>query len=455
MHRTGQTNKASAKPVPSSPAAARTRSERALIIGVDFGTNSTKVIWQDLSSNSFEAFQWLPHVEGLVSMLLPSTVTIRDGALYFGISEQNVRQEDMWLHSIKLCVLCHRKSSICRCGNAKAQAGMIRIFNGNEPIPASSLACLFLAYVFREVENRLISQFPNEHLHMIWNIGCPLDHLDATGRRSEWERMAGAAMDLRTRVLNPTGSTLVAEATQLIRNFRVAPKELRNYFVLPEGLAAVKAFLESPHAEQRTYAIVDVGAGTTEVSFFFNGRMMNEPGQPYRPSYLADSTEAVGGSKIDLELAQMWKCSVEEARRRKESAQDGTPIVSAVREICRQYQTTCGEIIMHRKLTSPHDMRFKLFIIGGGGRLRCLQGALMQTGLPEHFSREALLQLKPPRRLKNYLGIEENYDLFANACGLASSIGWEYYPPSKVPPMKKTTLLRVGPKPDRDELYPK
>lgn len=79
----------------------------------------------------------------------------------------------------------------------------------------------------------------------------------------------------------------------------------------------------------------------------------------------------------------------------------------------------------------------------------------MQTGLFEHFSREALLQLKPPRRLKNYLGIEENYDLFANACGLASSIGWEYYPPSKVPPMKKTTLLRVGPKPDRDELYPK
>jgi cell division ATPase FtsA len=29
---------------------------------------------------------------------------------------------------------------------------------------------------------------------------------------------------------------------------------------------------------------VDVGAGTTEVSFFFNGRIMTEPGQPTRPS---------------------------------------------------------------------------------------------------------------------------------------------------------------------------
>jgi hypothetical protein len=438
-----------------NPVKSKARGERTLIVGVDFGTNSTKVIWQDLSSDSFEVFQWRPHGEGLASILLPSTVMIRDGALYFGISEQDVRRGDILLRSIKLCVLCSRKSSICRCGNAMAAAGMIRMFKSAEPIPASSVSCLFLAYVFREVESRLMSQFPNEYLHMVWNIGCPLDHLDATGRRGEWERMAGAAMELRTRVLNPTSSTLVAEATQLIQHFTVPPQEVRNYFVQPEGLAAVKAFLESPHAEPRTYAIVDVGAGTTEVSFFFNGRLMTEPGQPYRPSYLADSTEAVGGSKIDLELAHVWRCSVEEARQRKETAKDATPIVSAVREICRQYQITCGEIVRHRKLTSSHDMRFKLFIIGGGGRLDCLQGALIRTGLPEPFSREALLQLKPPRKLKHYSGIVENYDLFANACGLASSIGWEYYPPSEVPPMNETVLRTAGPKPDRDELYPK
>jgi hypothetical protein len=444
-----------AKPAPRSFAATKATSERTLIIGVDFGTSSTKVIWQDLSSNSFEVFQWLPHGKGLASMLLPSTVTIREGALFFGIPEQNVREGDTWLHSIKLCVLCHRKSSICRCGNSKAQAGLIRIFNSNEPIPASSLACLFLAYVFREVESRLISQFPNEQVHMIWNIGCPLDHLDVTDRRSEWERMAGAAMELRTRVSNPVGRTLVAETTELIRDFSVAPQESRNYFVQPEGLAAVKAFLESPHAEQKTYAIVDVGAGTTEVSFFFNGRMMNESGQPFRPSYLADSTEAVGGSKIDLELAQAWKCSIDQARRQKESTQDGTPVVSAVREICSQFQRTCRAIVTSQRLTSPHDMRFKLFIIGGGGRLRCLQNALMQSALPKHFYREAWLELKPPKRLKNHASIEGNYDFFANACGLASSIGWEYYPPSEVPPMNHPEIRRPVRRPDQDELYPK
>jgi len=32
------------------------RGERTLIVGVDFGTSSTKVIWQDLSDNKFEIF---------------------------------------------------------------------------------------------------------------------------------------------------------------------------------------------------------------------------------------------------------------------------------------------------------------------------------------------------------------------------------------------------------------
>lgn len=445
----------SGKRAPLKSTQSRPLSERTLIVGVDFGTNSTKVIWQDFSADSFEVFQWNPQARGVASILLPSTVMIRDGALYFGASEQDTRRGDILLRSIKLCVLCSRKSSICRCGNAMATAGMIRIFNSAEPTAASSISCLFLAYVFREVENRLIRQYPNERLHLVWNIGCPLDHLDATGRRGEWERMTGAAMELRGKVPNPADGSLVAEASRLIRHFTVPPKEVRNYFVQPEGLAAVKAFLESPHAEPRTYAIIDVGAGTTEVSFFFNGRVTTEPGQPYRPSYLADSTEAVGGSKIDLELAQMWRCSVEEARLRKETTRDSAPVVSAIREICRQYQRTCGEIIRRRKLVSPYDMRFKLFIIGGGGRLDSLQKAVIQTLLPEPFSRDALLQLKPPRKLKLRSAIEENYDLFANACGLASSIGWEYYPPSEVPAMSERVFRTARPRPDRDELYPK
>lgn len=202
----------------------------------------------------------------------------------------------------------------------------------------------------------------------------------------------------------------------------------------------------------KTYAIVDVGAGTTEVSFFFNGKAMAQPGQPYRPSCLADSTEAVGGGKIDIELAQAWDCGVEEARRRKESGLSPLPMVSSIGEIRGQYERTCCEILKEKKLIAPHDKRFDLFVIGGGGRLPPLRAVLQGHPLPGSFVRDHLLPLRPPRSLKNRVDLQKDYDFLANACGLASSLDLQHYPPREVRPMAQ---LPTKPKQDVEEYYPK
>jgi hypothetical protein len=423
-----------------------------LIVGVDFGTSSTKVIWQDLSDNHFEMFQWNQATRGLAGFLLPSTVVIRDGAIHFGLPEGDVCKGDVRLSSIKLCVLCRSNPSICRCGNSAARIGVVRLPSLEAQYPASAFACLFLAHVFREVESRLVCQFPNDNLFFLWNLGCPMDYLDEADRRAEWETMAGVAMELRRDVPSPASTALLVEVAESINAFVVPAPGDRNYFVQPEGLAAVKAFLESPHAESKTYAIVDVGAGTTEVTFFFNGRIMTERGQPRRPSYLADSTAAIGGGKIDLELARAWNCTAEDARRRKEAGESKLPILPSIDEVCVQYERTCYEIVKCHKLTAAHDKRFDLFVIGGGGRLRPLQEALRRRPLPGGFVREGWLKLQPPKTLKDRLAIQADYDFLANACGLASSLVWEYHPSREVPPMAP---LPMKPKHDVNEYYPK
>lgn len=428
------------------------RGERTLIVGVDFGTSSTKVIWQDLSDNHFEMFQWNPAARGLAAYLLPSTVVIRGGAIYFGLSESDVCQDDIRLSSIKLCVLCRSNPSICRCRNPGARDGVVRLPSLGRHYPATVFACLFLAHVFREVESRLAGQFPNDNLLLLWNIGCPMDYLDEANRKSEWERMAGVAMKLHRDLPNAASTSMLGEVAESINGFVLPAQDDRNYFAQPEGLAAVKAFLESPHAESKTYAIVDVGAGTTEVSFFFNGRIMTEPGRPLRPSYLADSTAAMGGGKIDLELGQAWNCAADDARRRKESGESNLPFLPSINEICIQYERTCYEIVKCHKLTAASDKRFDLFVIGGGGRLRPLQEALRRHSLPHGFVREDWRRLQPPKRLKDRLAIQADYDFLANACGLASSLSWDYYRPSEVPPMASR---QVKPKPDIEEYYPK
>jgi hypothetical protein len=234
--------------------------------------------------------------------------------------------------------------------------------------------------------------------------------------------------------------------------FVVPSQGEQSFQVLPEGLAAVKAFLESAYAETKTYAIVDVGAGTIEVSFLFNGRHMKEQGRPLRPCYLADSSHPAGGLKIDSELAKAWNCSVDEARTLKHRGRSDLPSLAAVQKICSQYVRTCWDIVKGQKLTAANDKRFDLFVIGGGGRLRPLHNALRSQKMPGGFLLENARPLRPPKSLRTRLAVESDYDFLVNACGLASSLQWEYYPPHEVPPMAP---LKRKPRIDPDECYPK
>ena len=429
------------------------RGERTLIVGVDFGTSSTKVVWQDLSDNRFEVLAWDTADRGMASLLLPSSIVIRGGLIHFGLPERDVCDGDIRLSSIKLCVLCRSNPAICRCVGSLAKNGIVHLPDVDTPYPASAFACLFLATVFREVERKLVARFRNDDVIILWNVGCPMDYLDEVDRKGEWERMTGVAMELRRDVSNPARISLIPDVMGRLNSFTVPALGARNYSVEPEGLAAVKAFLESPHAESKTYAIVDVGAGTTEVSFFFNGQIMTEPGRPLRPSYLADSTRPVGGGRIDLELAQILGCGLQQARQRKEAGEADLPVVPSIGEICAQYGHTCYEILRRQRLISANDKRFDLFVIGGGGRLHALQDALQRCSLPGGFLRDGWQKLQPPRRLKDRPSIQGDYDFFANACGLASSLDWEYYPPRAVPPMTNRQPLRS--RIDVEEYYPK
>jgi hypothetical protein len=169
-----------------------------------------------------------------------------------------------------------------------------------------------------------------------------------------------------------------------------------------------------------------------------------------KPSYLADSTEAVGGGKFDIELAETWHCDVETARRRKETGDEEIPEVPSVGSIRRQYDLTCRTILREGRLTARENKRFDLFVIGGGGRLGVLRDSLAAYQLPGDFVREQTLKLAPPSKFRNIADVEAHYDLLANACGLASSLVWDYYPPHEVPRLPPRPM---GTRPDRDDLY--
>lgn len=108
-------------------------------------------------------------------------------------------------------------------------------------------------------------------------------------------------------------------------------------------------------------------------------------------------------------------------------------------------------------LVAPADLRYDLFSFGGGSRLQAVKGSLSRS-LPRNLSLAKLQKLTPPRELKRFPGLAENYDLLAVACGLSSTIlDWDritprtQVKPMQPPPNRQTRVLE---RPDRDELYP-
>jgi Ethanolamine utilization protein EutJ (predicted chaperonin) len=432
----------------------RRRRQRSIFVGVDFGTSTTKVVWHDTSEDSFEVFQWNKAANGIQSYLFPSTISVRDDGIHFGLDECKTGGTGVHIPWIKICVLCESNPKICRRCEHSRERGKVRL-NDRTIVSARALACLFLSHVIGIVEKTLTARFRDETLQFQWNVGCPIDHLDRFGARESYEAMVQLAWDRRATSADPVviGDACAVEAQ--LRGMQLAPDADRLVHVRPETHAGVMAFLQSPHAEEKTYVLVDVGAGTTDVSMFIHGRRRAENEKPFVSSYLGDGSFPIGGGDIDRELAEAWGLGIDEAKRRKEAG-GSTPTLASAEIVFRGYQSICCQVVERRMLTSPSDMVFDLFLFGGGGRVPSINAALRKP-LPRPLRLNRLEGVKPPKNLRRIPDLDRNFDLLALACGLASTVlDWDRIdPPSRTPPMPERSPAPRRSRPDRDELYPK
>lgn len=444
------------RPIPATaPHPARSeqpsRTVRNLIVGIDFGTSTTKVVWHDTTASTFEVFRWQTESAGIESALLPSRIALHDQEFWFGRKAADLPNADLSIPWIKICVLCEGNPAICRrCPHSPAR-GTVEIGRDGKA-SARVLAALFIAHVIGAVEGELQRRYAGEELRLQWNLGCPMDHIDSLNGLELYEGMVQLAWELRSDVGNPVGVDAAAAAESVLLDLPVPGESERGIHVRPETLAGVMAFLQSPHAEEGTYVIVDVGAGTTEVSMFLHGKDRSQPGQPFYSNYLNDGTFPVGGGDVNRELAKFWDVDIETARRRKESGHSIPDGIEAPVRIFRGYRSVCTMVRAENRLP-PSQCEYDLFAFGGGSRLDAVRRALGSDLHYPPLKVRRFERIRPPKNLVRFDGLEKNFDLFALACGLASTVFWDFRTPRETGPMAPPAPHQ--PRPDRDELYPK
>jgi actin-like ATPase involved in cell morphogenesis len=310
---------ATASPPPQAPRAknrlSQQTSPRPLLIniGVDFGTSSTKVVVRNVLEDRAVAFTHANAVDGYGAFCWPSTVRVNDGRLYFG-NQAEAMQYGQAIRSFKVCVACHEgaftdkqleergcKIGVCQHSQEKGTFGL-GSSDKRVVFRADELTALYLAELLATVRCEVDAQLsPQGNAKYTVNMAAPLDLVTQPPLKTAFDRAVFAGWELVGKVKQ--GMTL-AEARDVLDSDNVWPatlpgEDLRSTFVIPETHAAMIGYVISGKAMPGLYAIVDVGAGTTDVAVF----RFCDKHAVRDVAYYSAQTDLVGCDDLDRQLA--------------------------------------------------------------------------------------------------------------------------------------------------------
>ena len=316
----------------SAPARANT----TVIIGFDFGTHSTKVVCRERKRSGIDAsiVAFDKPSPGYPSTASPSLVCIDQGRLYFG-SEALARKSGKLYRSLKVELI----------------PGMQRPRSEfPEGVDSKLLITAYLAWAFQRVQENL-GEF--QDANKLLNISAPMNHFKSDELCSSYLSILQAAWKLG---FDQYESMPIKQGIEL-HSLRLTIKQLlaepqvsesmRPYGVMPETIAPIISVSLNPLSKPGMYAVVDIGAATTEVSIFHIG----EQGFDQKVLCYQDTTKLIGGNDLNSTTSTV------------------KAVEGVIREVKQQFTEAWFrgfEIDRHNNVAQQRWSELSILISGGG-----------------------------------------------------------------------------------------
>jgi hypothetical protein len=254
---------------------------RTLIVGFDFGTHSTKVVVRERGRPEGRIAQFDAFSRNYPTSASPSVVRLIGDRLYFGTTALNASGGELY-SALKVALLT----------NSSRRAGDV--------LDSIDLVTAYLAWSFQQVRNSLGD---DKYANVFLNVAAPMSHVEDKELKKKYLRIVQAAWNLtfqahETRIEQGISVSQIATLLRPLMNAPIQGTEVRRFDVLPETIAPIVSLSLDPLMKPSIYVIVDMGAGTTEVSVFHAG----DPGPDQKILCYKDKTILVGA--LDLQSAE-------------------------------------------------------------------------------------------------------------------------------------------------------
>ncbi|MSQ48696.1 MAG: hypothetical protein EXR78_10000 [Deltaproteobacteria bacterium] len=296
-------------------------------------------------------------------------------------------------------------------------------------------------------------------------MAAPLDQVTHESLGGVFQEVLGHATLLREQIIN---GMLWVDARRLYATVAAQPlqaPETRSFGFFPEAIAAIHAYSESPSAAEGLYALVDVGAGTTAVSFFRLGSVSLQR----RASFYASHTEIVGADDMDIALAAALRLKYPDAesgafdsrslvRSAKEASADGgigvgdclltsSEAAAALKPVLSRIFEVYVKGFRAAYLKEPRSGLWEtltLIIVGGGSLVPGVSERLLQPPI-SFVEKRSIQRLALPKGIITPGGEALPVTLLAVGFGLsfvASDIP-NYWRPAEVDPLPPRPTVRT------------
>jgi uncharacterized coiled-coil DUF342 family protein len=405
------------------------------IIGLDFGTHSTKVVVRRRSGGDVRTRKpWALILDepavGYARMATPSLVRlVANDRLLFG-TEALRQQEGRLFRSLK--------TSLLPCSDE----------NGRAPDPmAPVLTAAYLAWILQRIADT-IGGDPSKYTIA---IGAPMNHEENAVLKDRYLHVVHAAFlgafgDGDKAPIDFKKTVSLATIEPRIRAWvdrELPPNDFRRFHVRPETLAPLVSLHRDPkHKKPGVYMIVDMGAGSTEISV----NQIQDTGNP-EPWVLChdDQTVRFGGDSFaandEKNAFDEMACETEER--------------SLVEKFWKHYREVClsgyQKIANGTPTTKAAWSHMNIVRVGGAlrrraldekiGRLPPLKERVLDASHEALWHSPSALDCWPPRATA--ADLHESGPIFAVADGLSIHPWWPEY--------RRPKEVATVPPPDRRE----
>lgn len=221
--------------------------ERALVIGLDFGTAFTKVVIGDGSDHYVVPFY---SNDSDVTALLPGLVSVMEGGE---------------------CLLGEQEFAISKVGDLK-----ISLIDRMVDDKKEAFVVIFLALVLQRTRKWLIAEkadiFKNYRLDWYVNIGLPTDSYHDEDLNITYRKLLSAAWMLsvipEAVSLGAALEVMTNPDSYLAKYTNIEFLEAEKVEVFPEFAAQVAGYVRSSQKRKDLHLLIDVGAGTVDITTF-------------------------------------------------------------------------------------------------------------------------------------------------------------------------------------------